>query len=86
MVNRHGSKTVVSAFSNSKLFADFVRRKTNNKKRKRETDEKRGGGEKQKRKNKTVKNEQNAGRTNTVSCTRHVDQYHSKIIGIRDAK
>lgn len=80
MVNRHGSKTVVSAFSNSKLFADFVRRKTNNKKRKRETDEKRGGG------NKTVKNEQNAGRTNTVSCTRHVDQCHSKIIGIRDAK
>lgn len=84
MVNRHGSKTVVSAFSNSKLFADFVRRKTNNKKRKGETDEKRET--KQKRKNKTVKNEQNAGRTNTVSCTRHVDQYHSKIIGIRDAK
>lgn len=84
MVNRHGSKTVVSAFSNSKLFADFVCRKTNNKKRKGETDEKRE--KKQKRKNKTVKNEQNAGRTNTVSCTRHVDQYHSKIIGIRDAK
>lgn len=85
MVNRHGSKTVVFAFSNSKLFADFVRcRKTNNKKRKGETDEKRET--KQKRKNKTVKNEQNAGRTNTVSCTRHVDQYHSKIIGIRDAK
>lgn len=50
MVNRHGSKTVVSAFSNSKLFADFVRRKTNNKKRKRETDEKRGGGKTKKEK------------------------------------
>lgn len=84
MVNRHGSKIVVSAFSNSKLFADFVRRKTNNKKRKGETGETRE--KKQKRKNKTAKNEQNAGRTNTVSCTRHVDQYHSKIIGIRDAK